>query len=135
MVMAPEGAGLGAAIERYVRELTAAGAIRSPRVERAFRAVRRHRLLETFYVREPGAQGPSAVHHDPASPRREHLKLIYSDDALATRFIDGMPASSTSAPSLVARMLELLGLDQGMKGPRDRGWHRVQRGAHGRDHR
>lgn len=115
MVMAPEEAGLDAAIERYVCELTAAGAIRSPRVERAFRAVHRHRLLETFYIREPGAQGPSAVHHDPASPDREHLKLIYSDDALATRFLDGMPASSTSAPSLVARMLELLGLDQGMK--------------------
>ena len=58
MVMAPEEAGLGAAIERYVRELTAAGAIRSPRVERAFRAVHRHRLLETFYIREPGATAP-----------------------------------------------------------------------------
>jgi protein-L-isoaspartate(D-aspartate) O-methyltransferase len=113
--MAPDEAGLRSFIERYVRELTAAGAIRSPGVERAFRTVQRHRLLETFYLRAPGARGPSAVHHDPASPRREHLELIYSDDALATRFIGRMPASSTSAPSLVARMLELLGLAEGMK--------------------
>jgi protein-L-isoaspartate(D-aspartate) O-methyltransferase len=113
--MAPDEPGLRSLIERYVRELTAAGAIRSPHVERAFRTVQRHRLLETFYIRPAGAQGPSAVHHDPASPRREHLELIYSDDALATRFTGGMPASSTSAPSLVARMLELLGLGEGMK--------------------
>lgn len=32
-------------VERYVRELMAAKAIRSPEVERAFRAVERHRLL------------------------------------------------------------------------------------------
>jgi protein-L-isoaspartate(D-aspartate) O-methyltransferase len=55
------------------------------------------------------------VRHDPASPRREQLELIYSDEALVTRFIDGMPASSTSAPSLVARMLEFLGLGEGTK--------------------
>jgi len=113
--MAPDEAGLRSFIERYVRELTTTGAIQSPRVERAFRTAQRHRLLETFYLRAPGAQGPSAVHHDPASPRREHLELIYSDNALATRFTGGMPASSTSAPSLVARMLELLGLAEGMK--------------------
>jgi protein-L-isoaspartate(D-aspartate) O-methyltransferase len=113
--MAPDEAGLRSFIERYARELTAAGAIRSPRVERAFRTVQRHQLLETFYIRAAGAQGLSAVGHDPASPRREHLALIYSDDALVTRFTSGMPASSTSVPSLVARMLELLGLGEGMK--------------------
>jgi hypothetical protein len=35
-------------IERYVGELTAAGAIRSPEVERAFRKVQRHRELATL---------------------------------------------------------------------------------------
>ena len=113
--MAPDEPGLRSFIERYVRELTAAGAIRSPRVERAFRTVQRHQLLETFYIRTAGAPGLSAVGHDPVSPRREHLELIYSDDALVTRFTSGMPASSTSVPSLVARMLELLGLGEGMK--------------------
>lgn len=55
------------------------------------------------------------MRHDPASPRREQLELIYSDEALVTWFIDGMPASSTSTPSLVARMLEFLGLGEGTK--------------------
>jgi protein-L-isoaspartate(D-aspartate) O-methyltransferase len=38
-MMAPDDAGLGSLIERYAGGLTATGAIRSPRVERAFRAV------------------------------------------------------------------------------------------------
>ncbi len=100
-------------IERYVDELRAAGAIRSPRVERAFRTVQRHRMLETFYYRD--AAGRVTVHHDPGHPRRDHLELIYADTALATRHIGGLPASSTSQASLVARMLELLDLRQGMK--------------------
>ena len=100
-------------IGRYVDELQAGGAIRSPRVERAFRTVQRHRLLETFYYR--GAEGRVTVHHDPGQPRRDHLELIYADTALATRYIGGRPASSTSQASLVARMLELLDLREGMK--------------------
>src|SRR5579872_6585266 len=86
MAMASDEAGPRSFIERYVRELMAAKAIRSPEVERAFRAVERHRLLETFYMRAAGGRGLSAVHHDPASPRREQLELIYCDDALVTRF-------------------------------------------------
>lgn len=36
-------------VERCVQQLKAAGAVRSPAVERAFRRVERHRLLQTFY--------------------------------------------------------------------------------------
>ena len=100
-------------VERYVDELKAAGAIGSAPVERAFRTVERHRLLETFYHRD--ADGRKTVEHDPAHPHRDHLALIYADTALATRHIGGLPASSTSQASLVARMLELLGLSEGMK--------------------
>jgi protein-L-isoaspartate(D-aspartate) O-methyltransferase len=100
-------------VERYVDQLKAAGAIGSAAVERAFRAVERHRLLETFYQRD--ADGWKTLEHDPGHPRRDHLALIYADTALATRRIDGLPASSTSQASLVARMLELLDLSQGMK--------------------
>ena len=100
-------------IDRYVDELRAADGIRSPQVERAFRAVPRHRLLETFYHR--GAEGRVRIRHDPAHPLQEHLGLIYADTVLATRYIDGRPASSTSQASLVARMLELLDLADGMK--------------------
>jgi protein-L-isoaspartate(D-aspartate) O-methyltransferase len=100
-------------VERFTGELKAAGAIESETVERAFRAVERHRLLETFH--HHGAEGWRTVEHDPGRPRRDHLALIYADTALATRHIGGRPASSTSQPALVARMLELLDLGEGMK--------------------
>jgi protein-L-isoaspartate(D-aspartate) O-methyltransferase len=91
----------------------AAGAIRSPEVERAFRKVERHRLLETFYYRD--GTSFTAIDHDPEAPRRENLELIYAANALATRQADGMPTSSTSLPALVAQMLELLELSAGQK--------------------
>lgn len=101
-------------VERYVERLKADNAIRSPAVESAFRRVHRHRLLETFY-RPPGPRGGPPISNDPDRPRREHLELIYSDTALATRFADGLPASSTSQPSIVAAMLELLDLVPGAR--------------------
>jgi hypothetical protein len=106
-------------IARYADELRTAGAIRSPQVERAFRTVLRHRMLETFYYRD--AEGRVTVHHDPGHPRRDHLELIYTDTALATRYSGGLPASSTSQASLVARMLELLALRPGRDGGAGRG--------------
>ncbi len=99
-------------IDSYADQLQAAGAIRSAAVERAFRIVERHRLLETFHTGPPDF---TLVHYDPEHPTQEHLEVIYADDALGTRFIDGMPASSTSQPSLVAEMLELLDLLPGMR--------------------
>jgi protein-L-isoaspartate(D-aspartate) O-methyltransferase len=109
--MTPE-ADIAGLIERYAGQLTAAGAIRSAEVERAFRTVPRHRLLETFYYRDQA--GATTVQHDPEAPRREDLELIYAATALATRQVDGMPSSSTSLPSLMAEMLELLELGDGM---------------------
>jgi protein-L-isoaspartate(D-aspartate) O-methyltransferase len=106
-------------VERYVEALKAQGAIRSPAVERAFRIVERHRLLETFYCRPVQAPDFAVIHHDPEYPRPEHLQLIYSNTALATRVVEEfgarMPASSTSQPSLVAEMLELLDLTSGLR--------------------
>jgi protein-L-isoaspartate(D-aspartate) O-methyltransferase len=102
-----------ATLERYVDELKGAGAIGAATVERAFRAVQRHRLLETFYYRDADAR--RTVEHHPGQPRRDHLALIYADTALATRYIGGLPASSTSQASLVAKMLELLDLSEGLQ--------------------
>ncbi len=104
-------------IDGYADELKEAGAIRSPAVERAFRTVERHRLVETFYHR--GDRGPGGsftrLQHDPGCPRRDHLALVYADTVLVTRHHGGLPASSTSQASLVAAMLELLDLSAGMK--------------------
>jgi protein-L-isoaspartate(D-aspartate) O-methyltransferase len=106
---------IGACLDRYVRSLKEMGAIHSPAVERAFRKVERHRLVEIFYHWTAESQEGPPIHHDPEHPLPEHLELIYSNTALGTRFVDGMPASSSSQPSLVAEMLELLQLAPGMK--------------------
>jgi protein-L-isoaspartate O-methyltransferase len=99
-------------MERYVRQLTATGAIQSAEVERAFTAVERHRLLETFYYRPAGSAQAALIRHDPDRPVARHLAIIYADNALATRQAGGFPSSSTSQPSLMARMLEFLQLAQ-----------------------
>ncbi len=101
-------------IDRYVDETKAMGAIGSARVERAFRTVPRHRLLETFYHRASDGT-VTTIRNDPRHPRRDHLALIYADDALATRREGGLPVSSTSQPSLMARMIEFLGLREGTR--------------------
>jgi protein-L-isoaspartate(D-aspartate) O-methyltransferase len=89
------------------------GLLHSASVEAAFRQVPRHRLLETFY--RLGEQEPERVEFDPKNPRPEHLEIIYSDEALVTRFSPSMPTSSTSQPSLMVNMLELLELSPGLK--------------------
>ena len=86
-------------VDDYVNALKASAAIRTPAVERAFRRVERHRLVETFYQWDAKSQGGTPVHHDPEHSAPEHLEIIYSDTALGTRFVAGMPASSSSQPS------------------------------------
>jgi protein-L-isoaspartate(D-aspartate) O-methyltransferase len=102
-------------LHRYTDELREAGAIRSRAVELAFGTVERHRLVEGFSYWGAESQERIVVQHDPERPITEHLEVIYSNTALATRFVDEMPASSSSQPSLVAEMLELLELAPGMK--------------------
>jgi len=107
-------------IERYVNELKGKGALKSQAVERAFRRVERHLLLEWLYLEDDEGEFEYAGRRftrrafDPQSPELtpDLLKLIYSDEALLTR-LD--PPSSTSQPALVAHMLELLELELGMK--------------------
>jgi protein-L-isoaspartate(D-aspartate) O-methyltransferase len=110
MTAAPDIAGY---IDRYVAGLKSAGAIGSPAIEAAFRQVPRHRLLETFTYRDE--TGPVRIDHDPQQPRARDLELIYADHALATRHIDGWPASSTSMPSMMAEALARLDLSPGMR--------------------
>jgi protein-L-isoaspartate(D-aspartate) O-methyltransferase len=55
------------------------------------------------------------VAFDPARPSEEVLRVIYSDQALGTRFRDGLPSSSSSQSSVVADMLEALELEPGMR--------------------
>ena len=83
------------------------------------RTVPRHRLLERFWVVDRTVEGHGALTRhdiDPSRPGAESLRLAYHDDALVTRVgADGQATSSTSQPSLVAEMLELLDLRPGMQ--------------------
>lgn len=90
------GGGQGGEAERLHRRLVDGllrdGDIRDPRVEDAFRAVRRHWFL-------PGAP----------------LVEVYRDRALVTRrSAEGVPISSSSQPALMAHMLEQLDVRPGM---------------------
>ena len=115
-------------LEKYVRQLSESGAIRSVKVEAAFRRVPRHRFLEGFFHH----QGDKwvKIECDPDRPTPEVLQVIYSNEPLVTRLrripgatgTDGetpaireVPSSSTSEPGLVAYMLELLDFEPGMK--------------------
>ena len=107
-------------LEAYVNELKRRGTLKSEPVEQAFRRVERHRLLEWFYLEDEKGEFEYAGERwikrdfDPQDqdPDPELLKLIYSDEALLTR-LD--PPSSTSQPTLVANMLELLELEPGLR--------------------
>lgn len=99
-------------IDRYVDALLRQRAIRSPAVEAAFRTVQRHRLIEE--ASHVGESQRTDLRMDPSDPSEENLALVYSDGVLVTRFADGRPVSSSSQPSLVARMLELLEIRPGM---------------------
>ncbi len=92
------------------------GAISEP-VERAFRTVRRHRFVDGWYHLEATNLRVAfhPVDYDPDHPAPEQLDEIYSDVALITAFDDFLPTSSTSQPTLVVRMLELLELRPEMR--------------------
>src|SRR2546423_13102029 len=76
--------------QALVDQLKSRGNLSDPSVEAAFRAVPRHLFL-------PGV-----------APEK-----VYYDDAIATKYADGMAISSSSQPSIMAIMLEQLQLEPG----------------------
>lgn len=75
---------------RLVDTLRRTGAVRSAAVEAAFRTVPRHTFLSHLLPEE-----------------------VYRDDAIVTRYADGLPSSSSSQPSIMAIMVEQLELQPG----------------------
>lgn len=78
--------------QTLVEYLKSKGHIRTERVEAAFRAVPRHLFVPSIPVEQ-----------------------AYRDEAFITKRIDGVPASSSSQPAIMAIMLEQLGLEAGRR--------------------
>ena len=113
-----------------VREMVARGALNDPAWRAAFAEVPRHLFVPYYFVSRArratsgsGARTPTR----PGGPRWLHG--AYADEALATRVRDGELVSSSSQPSLMARMLEELEMRGRHDRPGDRRGHRLQRGA------
>ncbi|MFK4183912.1 methyltransferase domain-containing protein [Streptomyces sparsogenes] len=103
-----------------VREIVADGGLTDPAWRAAFEEVPRHLFVPHYY--EAGGAGPpggAAAYerlgrHDPDPARRARwLAGVYADAPLATRVRDGELVSSSSQPSLMARMLEGLEVREG----------------------
>lgn len=96
-----------------VRELTAAGVLEDPRWRAAFAAVPRHVFVPYFWTGR-GAGHERLWGQDPDPERRARwLRGVYVDTPLATRMRDGLQVSSSSQPSLMAKMLAALDVRDG----------------------
>jgi protein-L-isoaspartate(D-aspartate) O-methyltransferase len=96
---------------RLADELRAAGAIRSRIVYDAFRAVSRHVFLPEVYRRRNGE-----VVRDRLADGEGDPALVYRDRTFVTLLDDdGAPASSSTAPSTMAFLLEALDLRPGLR--------------------
>lgn len=103
-------------------ELVAAGKLSSQSWRRAVLAVPRHHFVPCFYQRQPGAPGHPRwrrlAEHDPQT-QAEWWSAVWANTSLVTAIGDlpdgGRdrlgPVSSSSAPGLVTRMLEMLDID------------------------
>ncbi|MEV7148732.1 methyltransferase domain-containing protein [Streptomyces sp. NPDC093084] len=111
----PDIEGLAAtAREELVREIDAEGVWAAEPVWRAaFAAVPRHLFVPYYYA--AGADGHERRWGESPDPRaRERwVRGAYEDVPLATRLCDGRLLSSSSQPSLMARMLVALGVADG----------------------
>lgn len=106
-----QSANLRTRLGKYAETLRETGAIRSNNVHKAFESIPRHLFLPSFYY---GRDLYSQVSGQP--PNDGLLDIVYANHALVTRNgTDGEPPSSSSTPSLMAKMLEALDLEPGMR--------------------
>lgn len=109
MTMAPDQ--INERLDQLATTLRERGAITTDRVHEAFTTVERHKCLTSFYYRADRFEVPQDT-----APSADVLDLVYSPASLLTIMpAPGEPASSTSEPGLMARMLETLDLAPGMR--------------------
>lgn len=95
----------------FAASLRGVGAIRSDAIEQAFATVERHCCVPRFRY------GPKTISVPPdRQPGGDVLDIVYSHQSLLTSTGgNGAPPSSSSAPTLMARMLEALDLQPGLR--------------------
>ncbi|MCT2590504.1 methyltransferase domain-containing protein [Streptomyces sp. N2-109] len=102
-----------------VQGIVAGGALADPAWRRAFEEVPRELFVPYYYtsVIGLGDEGCDRLSHDdPDASRRERWRRgVYEDMPLATLIRNGELLSSSSQPSLMARMLEALEVEEGMR--------------------
>ncbi|MFG3258064.1 methyltransferase domain-containing protein [Streptomyces sp. NPDC048172] len=104
-----------AAPSDLVREIVAGGALRDPAWRAAFAEVPRELFVPFYYAALRGGGYERLWRDDPDPERRARWREgVYTDQPLATRIRDGALISSSSQPSLMARMLEYLEVEDGM---------------------
>lgn len=94
-----------------VSAIVAGGALADPAWRDAFEEVPRHLFVPYYY----GGVGQSRLWCEDPDPavRGQWLRGAYTDGPLATRIRDGELISSSSQPSLMARMLDVLEIEDG----------------------
>jgi protein-L-isoaspartate O-methyltransferase len=103
---------------RLAEELSSDGALTDPRWADALRAVPRHVFVPQFYEQSPDGWDTVSASNDPT----RWADTVYSDRSLVTMLastpglLDGhpVPISSSTMPSLMVRMLQLLDVKGGM---------------------
>ncbi|WP_199551891.1 methyltransferase domain-containing protein [Streptomyces sp. N35] len=110
----PAAAAASVARADLVREIEESGAFDGePRWREVFAEVPRHLFVPYYYASVAG--GYERLWGEDPSPARRHrwLKGVYADAPLATRVRDGELVSSSSQPSLMAKMLAELDVRDG----------------------
>ena len=113
--MEPDPARVAEAGAALVRELEASGAwAEDPAWREAFEAVPRHLFVPYYYLGVPGGYERLWCEDPDAGRRARWLDGAYADAPLATRVRDGQLISSSSQPSLMAKMLAWLEVRDGV---------------------
>jgi protein-L-isoaspartate(D-aspartate) O-methyltransferase len=104
---------------RLVASLKREGILTSPLIEEALNAVPRHEFMGQFYVHDELAAEKEQwrlVQRASEEDATAWLEMVYSNEALITAFDEfGGPTSSSSAPGIMALMLEALDLHPGLR--------------------
>ncbi|MBV9013334.1 MAG: methyltransferase domain-containing protein [Pseudonocardiales bacterium] len=103
---------------RMVEVITASGELRTPLWQQVFRAVPRHHFVPVYYTPDDGGGWREHPSGEPG-----WLEAVYDDRTLITALVDEdgpcgvqqIPVSSSTAPALMAHMLEELEITPGMR--------------------